>query len=138
MAKERLTDLNASVMDIIITMSGGNPGALTACMELMRKGHLVDPDDIFQGLGSIMTLDTMNIWDSRLYMLWSDVCGRDIGKMIDVLRAYQLGQLAGATEAVINYAIDNRGKGLDLDAVVAAVQQRLPNFKVNGAVEVAS
>jgi hypothetical protein len=104
---------------------------VAAIGELFSGGGQIDPDDMFQGFGSLMTLDTLGIYGSQLYQLWNDVCKRDLGKMIAVLRAYQLGQLAGATETAIKGAIPNRGRGLDLDAIVAAVQERLPNFRVN-------
>ena len=79
-------------------------------------------------LAQLMALDSLGIWEERVYMLWNDVCHRDTGKTIAVLRAYQLGQLAGVTKQALDHAIDHRGQGLDLEAVVAAVKQRLPNF----------
>ncbi len=66
-------------------------------------------------------------------MLWSDVCGRDIGKMIAVLRAHQLGELAGVDAKALNHAINNRGAGVDLGVVLEAVRGRLPNFNPRAA-----
>lgn len=82
----------------------------------------------------ILLLDTLEIYNERIYMLWSDVCGRDMGKMIAVLRAYQLGQLAGVNAVALNHAIDNRGDGIDLAAVVEAVRSRLTNFNPEAGV----
>lgn len=127
MADERIK-LNMTVLDVITAMSEGNPGAVTACVELLKHGEHIDPDAAFGGLDPFLGLDTLHIWGSRLYMLWNDVCDRDVGKMIAVLRAYQFGQLAGADIQTIHHAIDNRGEGLNLDAVVSAVQECLPNF----------
>lgn len=127
MANERIK-LDMSVRDVIMTMGGGNPDALTACMELLSKGERVDPDAFGGGLSSLLMLDTLGIYEERIYMLWSDVCKRDVGKTIAVLRAHQLGQLAGVDSKTLNHAIDNRGAGIDLDAVVEAVKSRLPNF----------
>ena len=127
MAKERIS-LEMSVRDIIIVMGGENPGALTACMTLMRHGAKVDPDNFLGGLGFLLLLDSLNIWEERIYMLWDNVCGRHTGKMIATLRAYQLGQLAGVSEQALNHAIDNRGDGINLDDVVIAVKSKLPNF----------
>jgi len=124
MANERIR-LGMSVSDVIRMMGGKNPGALTVCMELLSKGEKVDPDAFGGGFRSLLMLDTLGIYEERIYMLWSDVCKCDVGKMIAVLRAYQLGQLTGK---VLNHAIDNRGAGIDLDAVVEAVKSRLPNF----------
>ncbi len=133
MANERIK-LGMSVKDLIVAMGGGNPGALKACMELLLKGEKVDPDAFSGGLGNLLMLDTLGIYEERIYMLWSDVCGRDVGKMIAVLRAHQLGQLAGVDTKVLNHAIDNRGAGIDLDAVVEAVKSRLPNFNPEAVV----
>lgn len=129
MANERIK-LNMSIQDVVLAMGGGNPGALTACMELLKHGAFVDPDAAMGSLNPLLLLDTLNIWESRLYMLWNDVCDRDVEMMIAVLRAYQLGQLAGVTKDVLQHAIDNRGEGIDLNAVVVAVNMRLPNFNL--------
>jgi len=73
-------------------------------------------------------MDTLGIYEERIWGLYEDVCGGEPGKVIALLRAYQLGQLAGVTLEALNHAIDNRGDGLDLEAVVEAVKGRLPNF----------
>ena len=128
MANERIRLNKMSYLDVIMAMGGGNPGALTACKELLLKGEKVDPDAFFGGLNSLLMLDTLGIYEERIYMLWSDVCKRDVGKTIAVLRAYQLGHLTGVDKKALNHAIDNRGAGIDLDAVVEAVKSHLPNF----------
>jgi hypothetical protein len=126
----RIKDLKMTVRDVIITMSGGNPGAMTACMELTKETPKIDPDAAMGGLGTLLSLDMLGIYDSRLYMLWNDVCNRNVADMLAVLRADQMGQLAGVTATKINYAIDNRGKGLDLKEIMKAVQKELPRFNI--------
>lgn len=129
MANERIR-LEMSVLDVPKAMGGGNPGALTVCMQLLRNGERVDPDAFGGGLSSILMLDTLKIYESRIWMLYKDVCGQHLGKMIAVLRAHQLGKLAGVDTKTLNHAIDHYGDGIDLDAVVKAVQSRLPNFNL--------
>jgi hypothetical protein len=73
-------------------------------------------------------LDTLGIYEHRIWGLYKDVCDCHLGKMIAVLRANQLGQLAGVNAHALNHAIDNYGDGIDLNAVVEAVKSRLPNF----------
>lgn len=58
------------------------------------------------------------------------VCGQDIVKTHAVLRAQQLGLVSAAAVA---HATDNRGAGIDVDALVAAVRERLPNFAPSNA-----
>ena len=121
--------LHMTGLEIVTCMAEGNPGALTALLEIMGKGSSeIDPQGLMGGMGAILMLDTLGIHGSRIWMLFSDVCGRNVVKMIAVLRAEQLGQLAGVTEAALNHAIENRGDGLDLDAVVIAVCERLEKF----------
>lgn len=129
MVKGRI-ELNMSGRDIVWAMSHGNPGAMAACSELLDKGDQVDPNSFSGGLSSLLILDTLGIYEERIFKLWDGVCGKHIGKMIAVLRAYQLGQLAGVDMETLNHAIDNRGAGIDLDAVVKAVQEQLPWFNL--------
>lgn len=124
----RINDLHMTVGDAVLAMCGGNPGAMAACGELLRHGQAIDPMAFGKGFSNLLEFDTLKIYDERIYMLWNDVCGRDVGKMIGVLRAYQLGQLAGVTEEALNHAIDNRGRGLDLNRVMSEVKERLPSF----------
>ena len=117
-----------SWLEVILAMSGGNPGAIIVCIELLARGEKVDSDTFDGGINSLLILDRLGIYGERIYLLWNDVCRQHIGKMIAVLRAYQLGRLAAVNTETINHAIDNRGAGIDLDAVVEAVKSRLPNF----------
>ncbi|MFA5942192.1 MAG: hypothetical protein WC798_00755 [Candidatus Paceibacterota bacterium] len=127
MANERIR-LEMTVQEMLMAMGGGNPGALTVCMELLKKGEKIDPDAFNGGFASLLDLDTLGIYEHRIWGLYKDVCGCHVGKTIAVLRAHQLGQLAGVDTKTLNHAIDNRGAGIDLDAVVEAVKSRLPNF----------
>lgn len=126
--RETRVKLDMNTQDLLIAMGDGNPGALTACVELLKHGAHIDPDSALGGFNPLLHLDFLGIYEERIYMLWNDVCDRDIGKMIAVLRANQLGGLAGVIKETIDHAIDNRGEGIDLDAVLVAVKERLPNF----------
>ena len=125
----RIKNLNMSPVDIIVTLCDGNPGAITACLEILKHTEEVDPYNVGGGIMSLLWLDTFKLYGPRIYMLWNDVCNRDVGAMLAVMRAYQLGQLEGVTMEVINHAIENRGAGIDVDKVIAAVQVKLPKFK---------
>jgi hypothetical protein len=120
--------LEMSMMDILMVMSDGNPGAATVLMQLLKDGSKIDPQDIFGGLGTIMALDTHGIYGPRIWMLYKDVCKEDLTSLIAVLRADQLGQLAGCNDAAIDHAIDNYGEGLDLPKIVEAVKTELEDF----------
>lgn len=132
MANERL-QLSMNLHQAIYAMTGGNPGAIAASVEIVKNTPVVDPDDGFAEFGPFMSLDTLGIWDSDIYILWDRVCHRDVPKMLAILRAWQLGQLAGCTEEAIKAAIRNNCAGLDLDAIMTAVQERLPLFNLQQA-----
>jgi hypothetical protein len=127
MANERIK-LEMTTMDMLTAMSDGNPGAITVLMFLLRDGGKIDTDDAFGGLGSILTMDSLGIYGPSIWMLFKDVCGQSLMKMIAMLRAYQMGQLAGVTKEALMYGIDNRGNGLDVNAAVEAIKEALPGF----------
>lgn len=122
----RLTDINATIMDVAIAMGGGNPGGLRVTLDLIQKGGAIDPQ-AFDGIAHVLTLDVHGIYAHRIWMLYKDVCGEDLARMIAVLRAVQLGII---DTAELDHAIDNRGAGLDVDSTITAVKQRLPDLKV--------
>lgn len=120
--------LEMSPLEIMVEMAEGNPGAAVALAEIFAATPKIDPQCAFGGLNVILTLDDMGIYGSRIWCLWKDVCGRDPVKVLAMLRARQLGSLAGVTQAAINHAIDNRGEGIDHKAILAAVKAELTQF----------
>ena len=103
-------------------------------MQILQQGPTIDTDaGPMGGFGSILQMDSLGIYGSRIWCLYKDVCGESIPKAIAMLRAYQMGQLAGVTKEALLHGIDNRGAGLNVDAAVAAVQKALPGFKMEMA-----
>jgi len=87
MAKLQLMD---TMPDVIIKMAEGNPGACSCLLAMLgKKDWFARVDPIMM----ILMLDEMGIYGSKLYMLWSDACDKDLSKMELVLRNYQLGHL---------------------------------------------
>ncbi len=111
--------------DAIIKMCGGNPGALWVLMEIIKGAGQIDPDGLMGGMGVILSLDTHKIYEERIWMFYKDVCGGNLTDMLGVLRAVQLGFLA---EATLNKAI-NGHYGIDVEALMVQVRERLPRFK---------
>ena len=104
--------LEDSMMDIIVKMSEGNPGALTCLMSIMDK------KDWFGGANSlvyILTFDTLGLYGSELYMLWNDCCDRNLEKLELVLRNYQMGKLSN-TEIHKNLS---QGRGTPFENLVS-------------------
>lgn len=88
MSKIQLTD---SVLDVMVKMSEGNPGAVNALSVMLKEGKTIDPQGFMGGLGVILLLDTWGIYGSSIYVLYNDKCDRDIRKMLLLMRAGQLG-----------------------------------------------
>lgn len=124
METERI-NLMMTTMDALMAMTEGNPGALVASLALIEKAPAIDPDDFMGGLGKLLACDTLGLYGPRLYMLHNDVCGSDLTKMIAVLRAWQLGFV---TKEQVGHAVDNYGEGINVDALLAQVRERLPKF----------
>ena len=125
--KIHLTD---SMMDILIKMSEGNPGALTVCLQIIKDGEQIDPDHGLGGIGIILKLDTLKLYGPKIWMLYKDVCDENLSEMIAVLRGWQLGFL---NERQLQHAVDNYGEGINLEEICAKVCERLPRFKLTVA-----
>lgn len=97
--------LDDSTMEVFIKFSGGNPGALNVLTNIMRtKG-----DKLVQYL---ITLDTMELYEDKLYMLWNDCCDRDVRKVLKILDYYEEGKI---TQKNIDERIKNVGYGISFD-----------------------
>lgn len=120
-------NLEQPIKDAIIVMAEGNPGAMTTCVELLKNGGEIDPQGQ-NGVLFLLSLDSLEIYGSRIYMLWNDVCQRSLLHTCAVLRGWQLGLL---TSKEINLAIDNWGEGLDKELILSQIQERLTQFGRN-------
>lgn len=101
MSKIQLMD---SVMDVIVKMSEGNPGAATCLAEIMGKNDWHNGTD---SLAMILSLDTLGLYGSNLYMIWNDCCDRDLIKLELVIRNWQLGELSD--KEIYNNLAQGRG-----------------------------
>lgn len=126
MTKTKIT-LTDSGHDILFKMSEGIPGALTVCLKILKEGEQIDPDNMFGGFGVLLSLDDAGIYGSRIWMLYKDVCGQNLSKMLAVLRGWQLGLVS---KERLHAAIENHGVGLNIEEVVAGVAQQLPRFNM--------
>lgn len=129
--KERLT-LDMTVMEAVLAIAGGNPGAINVCMGGMRVYEACDPDSALKGLSLLMSLDNHRIYESKVWVLYKDVCGQSFLTMFAVLRAAQLGLIQYDS---VKTAVDNadmyKPHGLDLEKIIADVKAKLPRFGVD-------
>ena len=124
-------NLRDSIMNVVVKMSDGNPGAMNALMQMLQpENQEIDPDSIMGGMMKVLALDALGIYGSDIYILHNDICDRDMVKMFAVLRAHQLGFLNGS---ILKYACsrqDRSGKSMiDVNGLYEKVITQLPNFK---------
>lgn len=114
--KERLS-LDDNTMTAIVKMAGGNPGAIQVCVGLKNA-------DAFNGLGALLSLDSLGIYESRIWLFYKDVCGQSLDRMVTCLQAWQFGIL---TEQQLTQAIDGI-ENVDVDNIVKLVQEQIAKF----------
>jgi len=122
MSRVNLTD---TIPEVIATLADRNIGAITVLIFMSSEATNIDPQNTFGALGPILLLDSFEIYGSRIWMLYKDVCGEDIIKTIAMLRATQLGILDMED---LHHAIDHRGEGVDVVAILAKVKDELLDF----------
>lgn len=115
--------LDMNVMDMLMAMAGENPGAITVCIQLLEQEKDIDGDS-FLPVASILNMDTLGIYEHRIWMLYKNVCSENLVNMIGVLRANQLGFLS--TDS-LNKAIDGK-QSIDVQDMLEKVRKRLPQF----------
>ena len=114
---EHRIKFDMSLMSIIEVMCDGNVGASKALFALLYE-HAGDHGP--NGLLLILHLDSLHIYGERIWLLYSDVCRKNVSVMAKVLRAVGM----KITIDVINYAIDNRGDGLDLSPYICKLDDK--------------
>lgn len=117
-------DLTDTVQTALFKMSEGNPGGLTVMMQMMQHGDAIDPDGFMGGFGAIMWLDTYEIYGSRIWILYKDVCGCNLLNTFAMIRACQLGFISSTK---LNNAIDGKEQ-VDVADFLQQVKNRLPAF----------
>jgi len=116
-----------TINDMVIAMSDGNPGAITVLMDSILSSKEIDPDNWVGELGMIMNLEMCEVYGSRIWMLFKDVCGERLGRTAAMLRAVQLGIIS---RVQLDDAIDGKTQ-LDVDEICQKVSFELPSFKMD-------
>jgi hypothetical protein len=115
------------MMSIVSKMSEGNPGAVNVLINLIEKTSEIDPQNFLGGLGPILTLDTLNVYGSRIWMLYKYVCKESVANIIGLIRSVQMGIISAD---VLNHAIDNFGDGLDVQKTLSDLEVVLSSINL--------
>lgn len=114
---------------IFSKMAKANPGAMNTIIQLYANNKEIDPGNFLGPLGAILQLDKLGIYGTDIYVLASDICNKNISKMIAVLRAVQLGLFDGRILAEALHRQDYSGcEMVPVDELYAKVKERLPMF----------
>lgn len=109
-----------------MALSGGNPGALSVLMQSIDRHDAIDPDDWAGHVGLMIHLDSMGVYEERIWMFYKDLCSQNLSKMAAVARAWQLGIISLET---LYGGID---KPWSFDwSILDNVMERLPNFSLD-------
>lgn len=82
-----------SLIDVLVKMSDGNPGASTVLARLSKHWHVIDPHNVLGPL-AVLLLDTFRVYGEDIWIFYKDVCGSNLRNTVGVIRACQLGYCA--------------------------------------------
>ena len=126
---ERLDTLDIGPLDAITRLADGNPGAMTVMMLIVKNVANIDPatGDIGWYV-HLSALDSIGLYGPDIWMLYKDVCGLNLPKVIALLRAVQFGMISGDE---LRHAVQNEGVGINVDDIVANILEELPSLKMD-------
>ena len=124
MNTKRRIQLTDNFMTACMALAEGNPGAITALVDVAGKSPKVDPDSAFGVFGPLLFLDTKGIYGSHIWVLYKDVCGQDAINMLMLHRCIQLG-LVPANEM---FKAMKGTVQIDFADLKARLKVALPNF----------
>ena len=107
-------EIFSTVSQNFINFAGGNPGAIKMLFELQNA--VEDKTAIY-----LITLDKMELYEDKLYMLWNDCCNRDISKVIKILDYYEKGII---NQIDIDERVKNVGYGKSFDDLIQDKKER--------------
>ena len=116
MRSEHRVKPNMNDTEVLYAMSSGNPGAATVLL-CLRAGFSPFNDNT-----SVVQLDELGIYESRIWMLYKDMCGEDIVATRSILQAASLELLS---LDALHHAIDHYGEGVDVAEVIEKLHDHL-------------
>jgi len=126
--KERI-ELHDSFHTIIYKMSGGNPGAISVLMGLLKFNEKIDPDSVMGPIGAILSLDTHKVWEEKIWILFKDVCQGNIVHMVALLRSVGMGIIY--EEELHGFIRAMKIEKERLEEITGKLKESLPNFAMD-------
>jgi len=119
--------LDMNINDALFAMSEGNPGAINVLMDSVKRNQEIDPLNAMGPWGLVVNLDTIEVYGSRIWILYKDLCGQDLPLTTALVRAVQLGIISRET---LDKAIDS-GEKIDIKATTGRVLEEIPEFRLS-------
>lgn len=106
-------------------MSEGNPGALVVIMQMLKKTS----EAVHRNLEAVLLLDALGIYGSDIYVLYNDICDRDLAKTLAVIQSTQLGLFNKDTLKDACSRQDYSGKKLiPVEELYNKVKEKIPTW----------
>ena len=121
--------MSDNVTSAFIKLSDGNPGAMTALMDVYRSVEQVDPYAVMGIITYILHIDRLEIYGTDIYVLWNDICDRDASKTIAVLKANTLDLISDQDLKDACHRQDRKGSEMvPVEELYSKVVEKYPNF----------
>jgi len=119
--------LEMSISDAVLALSEGNPGAIKVLTDSIQRNHEIDPVNAYGPWGLVANLDFIEVYGSRIWVLYKDLCGEDLPRTTALVRAVQLGIISRET---LDKAIDG-GEKIDIEATIGMVLKEIPELRLS-------
>lgn len=122
-------------LGVVYKMANGNPGALSAIAACSAIVDDVDPDSVWGPFGPVISLDVLQIYEDKIWILFKDSCRQNATAMVALLRAHQMGLIPSAE---LQNAVKYDCKPLTKERVTEIylkLKKELPRFDPNSTFE---
>lgn len=127
--------LEDNFVGIVCKMADGNPGAISAIVACSAIAADVDPDSVMGQFGPVFSLDLLQIYEDKIWILFKDSCRQNATAMVALLRAHQMGLIPSAE---LQNAVRYDCKPLTKERVTEIylkLKKELPRFDPNSTFE---
>ena len=123
----KLTE-NETLHSAILKLAEQNPGAIRVLTLLVSSQPSIDPDTALGPYDPLYTLDALQIYGSKIWVLYKDVCDCSVLNLFVLFRGQQLGIIRPQS---IKLAAETGVNTFDFKALLISIQKQLPNFGQN-------
>ena len=114
-------------------MSKGNPGAISVLIQIVNHADNIcpmdDPDDVPPYIKILISMDVLEIYGSKIWLLFKDICGQDLPMMVALLMSMSY-DISVLPSSIILDALEGKLQ-INLDKVKSAILEKLPKFNFN-------